>query len=172
MATQSGVPSLYNIFQWLMKMGFISRGAFGVRAIPDEKQQSFSAVLCGYCIYQESHSHWYSWDKFAALPRAPGYLSEWVISSWLSVSLRVWFCIKHLGATWGFAGSVPGFMDRSRFTFVGFLFVQACNQELIKASSVICQVSLSPQFLIMNEDQEAQFSQFSAFTSLCAQNSV
>lgn len=43
-------------------------------------------------------------------------------------------------------------MDRSRFAFVGFLFVQPCNQELIKESSVICQVSLSPQFLIKDED--------------------
>lgn len=80
--------------------------------------------------------------------------------------------MKHLGATWGFAGSVPGFMNRSRFVFVGFLFVQPCNQELIKESSVICQVSLSLQFLIKDEDRAAQFSQFSAFSSLCAQSSV
>lgn len=59
-------------------------------------------------------------------------------------------------------------MHRSCFTFVGFLFVQPCNQELIKERSAICQVSLSPQFLIKNEDRAAQFSQFSAFISLCA----
>lgn len=50
MATQGSIPPLLDIFQWLMKRRFISRGAFGVKAIPDEKQQSVSAVLCGYCI--------------------------------------------------------------------------------------------------------------------------
>lgn len=43
-------------------------------------------------------------------------------------------------------------MNRSRFAFVGFLFVQPCNQELIKESSAVCQVSLSPGFLIKDED--------------------
>lgn len=72
MATQGGVPSLYDISQWLMKRGFISRGAFGVRAIPDEKQQSFSAVLCGYCICQ---SHIPIGTHGTSLLRCPGLLA-------------------------------------------------------------------------------------------------
>lgn len=52
MATQGSIPSLYDISKWLVKRGFISRGAFNVRTIPNEEYLPFSAVLCGYSICQ------------------------------------------------------------------------------------------------------------------------
>lgn len=35
-----------------MNMGFILRGTFSIRAMHDEKQQSFLAAACGYFICQ------------------------------------------------------------------------------------------------------------------------
>lgn len=164
-----------------MNMGFTLRVTFGVRAMPDEKQQSFLAAVCGYFICQ-SHVPIATHGKISLhCPGLPVICLRYLL---LVVALRVWSCRKSLRGTWvltgvagtlhawGFAWSVPGFMDRSCFPFVGFLFVQPCNQKLIKDGSTICQVSLSPWFLVKNEDRAAQFSQFSTFICLCAWSSV